>query len=507
VVVLITAIFAVSAVDKRFFPRATAPALVVAPPTCDLGSMVPGERVERVVTLRNTGSQALVIRHVRPSNRRVAAHLSVSSLSPGNKSELRIEFSSDVWEEGDIAEQVLIYSNDGDAPLTKVMIRGRLQSPITWAPKVLLLGLWGRHDTKPLPVVRFRSADGHPIGPLRVSSFVPFVEVKTEQEKPGVYTIQPRLDPAVPTGPLLGWLKVETGHPKLPVVALPIRSQVAGDLLARPSRLDFGIVEEAFPATAAILLTNRGDRNVRVLKVEKHLTTAADVSVSPKGKDWEIKVRVSSPSPWKLDGHLNVYTDHPDEPVVQVPVEGWVRPKRPFDHLAASGTDVGLSGLLEAALFRIGKIPAQDIATKILGSERSDRSVSLLLHALEADSWAIRARAAETLGLLESSPALEPVRRAVTDDIDEEVRRSAARALVKIAGKTALPELLLALQDNDSWVRQQAAMLLGELGDSRAIPALTRALADEKPMVRDAVNEALKLCSVALGSTSGSHPN
>jgi hypothetical protein len=302
-----------------------------------------------------------------------------------------------------------------------------------------------------------------------------------------------RLDRSIPLGPLLGWLRIETNHPQLPVLEVPVRALVVGNLIARPSRLDFGLVEEGEPAIASISLKNLGGQEVKVIKVEPHLPTAAEVSLSQQGQDYQISVRLPSPPPrWSLEGHINVYTNHPAEPVVQLPVVGWVWTKRPFDRVVAEASDMGLFGLLKAALLQLDKISAEEIVTKILGGTRDERAVSLLLRALEVNNWAIRTRAVEILGLLQDRSALEPIRRAVTDDIDEEVRRAAAEALVRIAGQEALSDLLLALQDNDNWVRERAARLLGELGDSRAIPVLTRALADEKENVQEAARAALK---------------
>lgn len=230
-----------------------------------------------------------------------------------------------------------------------------------------------------------------------------------------------------------------------------------------------------------------------MLKVEPHLPTVAEASLNKKDKHYQITVRLPSPPGLlNLEGHLDVHTDHPIEDVVRVPVVGWVWAKRPFDLIAAEGKEERLYDLVHAALFREEAVPAEHFLTKILGGRGDDRAVSLLLRALEEGNWHIRTRSVEILGLLRNRRALEPVRRAVTDDVDEEVRRAAAAALVGIAGGEALSELLLALQDNDEWVREDAAQLLGDLGDRRAIPALKSALSDEEDDVRQAARDALK---------------
>jgi HEAT repeat protein len=219
-----------------------------------------------------------------------------------------------------------------------------------------------------------------------------------------------------------------------------------------------------------------------------------DIVLEQYDQDYLIIVELADPPPLQnLAGHLNVYTDDPLQPVVQVPVVGWVSSMNPFELVSAAGDDSRLQALIEDALFREDSVPADAFIPSILGGVTDERAVSLLLKALEHQNWHYRERAVEVLGLLQNRLALEAVRRAVTDDLDEDVRAAAAAALVRIVGKEAYPELVLALQDNDSWVREDAAYLLGNLGDSRAIPPLKQALSDEDEDVRQAAAEALEM--------------
>lgn len=482
--------------ESGFGPSASAasgPDLVIDARMIELGTVIPGHRARRVLSLRNRGKEPLDIRLVRTSSGRLTAHLSHTRLPPASDAELRIAFSSEVWDRGPFTGQVVLYSNDPDQPVMKVKVKGVLRSPFGWSPRFLKFRV-RRDDLLSLPEIEIVPQEGEPTGPVRVKSFVPYLFAEVGEEPSGVYVVTLVLDPSVPLGPILGWIRIETSHPQVPVLQIPVRGRVVGDLAARPDRLDFGIVEEGQPATAQIFLANTGGREVHVLNVEPHLPIEAEVGTVKKGRGYQISVRLPRPQPLQsLEGHLNVYTDHPDEPVVRVPVEGWVWTKRPFKLTAAQGSDARLQGLIRAALFRgEQEISAEDFIAKILGGVRDDRAVSLLMGTLESDNWYIRTRAIDVLGHLKNRLALEPVRKAVTDDVDEDVRGAAAAALVHIAGREALPELLLALQDDDDWVREDAADLLGALGDPLAILALKRALSDEKEDVREAAAAALK---------------
>ena len=474
------------------------PHLALSARVHDFGSLIPGERVREVFSLRNVGTQPLELRLVRTSRPwGLTAHVSDARIAPGGEEELRIDFSSKVWERGTIDEQVVIYSNDPDESVVKLEVYGDLFAPVGWSPRLLEFAI-RRDEISFLPEISVISQDGRPIGPLRVTSFVPYLVAEAETAGSGAYVVTLDLDPKVPLGYLLGYIRIETRHPVLPVLEVPVRGRVVGDLLTEPHRLDFGIVEGGQPATAQIKLVKFGSRDVQVVKVEPHLPTAAEVSLSKHDGDYQIAIRLPAPPTLQsLEGHLNVFTDHPVEPVVQVPVVGWTSARRPFDLVAAGGgAEARLFGLIQDALNREESVSAEHFLTKILGGIRDERAVSLLLRALESKNWHIRSRAIEVLGLLQNRGALEPIRKAVTDDVDEEVRRAAALALVRIAGREALPELLLALQDNDDWVREDAADLLGSLGDRRAIPALKNALSDdEEEDVREAAAKALKIMS------------
>ncbi len=477
-----------------FGARGPSPHLEVSPRALDLGIIIPGDRAARILTFRNTGREPLVVRWIRPSSQRLTTGVPTLTLTPGGTRDLPFEFRAEQWEEGPFREFLLIYSNDPEQPLVKVRVQGGLQSPIAWTPKVPFVGFTSRDMAKPIRLVGIRSRDRTPIGPLRATSLVPYTEAKVTAVGPEQYVVDLILDRYAPLVPLLGWVRIDTVHPKMPVIVLPVRGQVMGNLRPQPYQFDFHIVEEGEIAVATITLINGGPRPVRILKVEPHLPAAPVISVKPLGKQHVISLKIpSAPPRWSLEGVVNIFTDDPREPVVQVPVTGWVAVKKPFDRLAGGGSDAGLYGLLKAALFEDeNKLPSDEIVSTVFGGVQDDRVVSLLLRALREDHFLYRQRAAEVLGLLKSQRALEPIRALITDDWQEDVRMAAAEALVQIAGRDALPTILLALQDNHDWVRDDAAGLLGQLGDRQAIPALKAALKDESKDVRDTAARSLK---------------
>jgi hypothetical protein len=435
---------------------------------------------------------------VRP-DLRLTASLSAPRVAPGGEERLRLEFRSSMLDDGPVAARAVLYTNDPDRPVVKLKLEGRVESPLRLTPKIPQFQEIRRDSARPFLEVRVERKDGQPVGPLRVTPPAPFVRVETSAEPSGEALVRLTLDPAAPMGPLLGWVRMETQHPAQPVVEVPIRAMVVGDLRPRPGHFAFELVDEGRSATATITIENQGSREVQVTRAEPRLPVTAEVTVTRSGKKHEVSVRLPAPSGLQnLNGSIDLFTDHPTEPVVTVRTEGWVVPKDPSTWMA--GDQSKLSGLVRSALMLMDEndFSPKSFLNRFLGGSRDDRVVSFVLQQAQDENWRVRQRATQVLGVLGDPRALELIRRAVTDDVDEDVRRTAAMILAEIAGKDAVPVLVLALEDDDDWVRDDAARLLGELGDPRAVPALTRALQDEEEDVRATAEKALK----ALGGLS-----
>jgi len=103
---------------------------------------------------------------------------------------------------------------------------------------------------------------------------------------------------------------------------------------------------------------------------------------------------------------------------------------------------------------------------------------------------AVRQAAAESLGELGDTRAVEPLIVAL-EDSDSLVRHRAAEALGKLGDKRAVEPLIIALQGKNVEVRCAAARALGEIWDARAVDPLIAVLQDEDVEVRRAATRAL----------------
>jgi len=86
-------------------------------------------------------------------------------------------------------------------------------------------------------------------------------------------------------------------------------------------------------------------------------------------------------------------------------------------------------------------------------------------------------------------------RIAALEDGDKSVQSAAAQALGRLEDSRALEPLVAALKHADANVRREAAVPLGNLRDLRAVDPLIAALKDENSDVRERAALALRIVS------------
>ena len=473
------------------------PTLELAAENIDFGSIVPGQRANRTLTLENSGSGPLQIFTVRTSDPfQLKAHLTESAIPASGAAQMQIDLVPEVYLSGPYQGEIVIYSDDPDQRIAKVKVAASIDSPIKWRP-LFINHLIQQGQPAKLPEILIASQKKHGIGPVTVESSLPIVHAKAKALDGYSYVVTLELDPDVPMGATDGMITVKTQHSEMPVINIPLMLYVTGDLMVDVSSLEFGILEPNTSASADISLTQQGDRPVRIIRVDSHLPVECDVSIDKTPTGYALTVGLTAWPPLQsLKGYLSIFTDHPTQPRLDVPTEGWVAAEVPFTLDGGEGTNDKIFQLLLYALYLEESLTPEDVVEHILGGHRGERSVALLLRAFASENWHTRQRAMQVLGLIGSNHAVATIRKAVTEDPDEDVRGAAVAALADIAGAAALPELELALQDNDELIRADAARLLGELNNPRAVPWLLRAKSDEDDLVREAAERALNSMTV-----------
>lgn len=146
-------------------------------------------------------------------------------------------------------------------------------------------------------------------------------------------------------------------------------------------------------------------------------------------------------------------------------------------HSAKALGRIQASQTIDALLLLLqDKVPAvRDEAAKAIQA-MGEAGLSALLAHLEDPDWRIRLRAVEALGLLQSSEAVEPLLKLVTQDPDTAVRQDAIRTLGKIGDPRAIPLLMQTL--NQTSLKLSAIEALGQIRSQEAVKVLISVVND-----------------------------
>ncbi len=128
----------------------------------------------------------------------------------------------------------------------------------------------------------------------------------------------------------------------------------------------------------------------------------------------------------------------------------------------------------------------EDLERYILESLRIQETIAIvdhMLEALESDIPAARKSAAEALGKLGDTRAVEPLIR-ILNDKNREVREKVIEALGALGDIRALEPLFEVYKDKDEYIRFRVLLAISNFRDERVIDILIQALADEDWNVR-----------------------
>jgi len=115
-----------------------------------------------------------------------------------------------------------------------------------------------------------------------------------------------------------------------------------------------------------------------------------------------------------------------------------------------------------------------------------------LIDLLYDESWIIRYRAAEALGLIGDDRSIGPLTRCLKDEKDH-VRYMAAKSLGFMKQPVSSFSLIPLLKDENEYVRKIAAISMGNIGGSRAVTAALEEAAEKESITetKDAMKTAL----------------
>lgn len=218
---------ALAAAPPLSAPAAAAPALVIEPPTVDLGILEGDVAVPFGFTLRNDGDEPLLIREVNPTCGCTVVFLADSLLAPGEIVPLTGAFHSRKLE-GSVLKTILIETNDPARPRAVAILRVWVQRELTLSYESVDFGSFDAETIKEEKILIRPSAEialeilGVEAPPERYQCWI------EDGEKPGDRVLHVTLLPQREGIVLADTIRVRTNVKNRETIALPVRGHARG---------------------------------------------------------------------------------------------------------------------------------------------------------------------------------------------------------------------------------------------------------------------------------------
>lgn len=200
-----------------------APVISIDQPSFSFGSIPHGKTVEHVFTIRNKGTDPLVIKNVRPSCGCTAVSKSSSVIDPGKTGEIRSSFNSSNFN-GAIQKTIAVDTNDPKNPISTLTLKGTIHQEIQIDPKQISLGQIKLNETVRASLL-ITNKGSKVLKITSVTSSIPKLVVETAKKdlNPGEsYRISIAVHVAKGDRLLSGYLAIHTDNPARSEILVPV---------------------------------------------------------------------------------------------------------------------------------------------------------------------------------------------------------------------------------------------------------------------------------------------
>jgi len=229
---------------------------------------------------------------------------------------------------GRTTKTVTVYTNDPAVPAAGVTLTGDVLTDVVAAPATLYLGRLRRGKPARFEVLVAAGRPGAAIGVTAVDHQSPFLTTKVEAAADGTgQKVVVEVSGELPLGRFDDQLRIAVTSVRTPEVVVPVFGSVEGDVVALPPQVTFGVTREGAEAARELFIRNRGARPVAVTRVvlERDVGTW-DLATEREGVEYKLTLRLRPGlPPGKIETNVEIFTDHPDEPRLVVPLYAIVK--------------------------------------------------------------------------------------------------------------------------------------------------------------------------------------
>lgn len=315
-------------------PPTTPPPTLTGPPhivfdgsVFDFGKVEQGAQVNHLFRFTNQGGQDLRIESVKTSCGCTAAVISSEVIAPGQEGTISATFDTAKFA-GEKAKSISVYSNDPAQSVTTLVLQGEITVEVEVDPPQLYLGRVRRGEETTRSVDVLYAAD-KPIEIIKVETSSPLFIVQTQAfEKDGRKgkKLIVTLKKDAPLGRVNDEIKVITTSEKRPSIEIPVFGSVEGDLVIAPPQVSFGVVRRGEGKAQEVSIKSRSEKPIRVLNVQSSNADITSTLVTVKdGEEYKVTLTAKSDSKaGRIQGEVQVFTDHPTEQQLTIPLYGMV---------------------------------------------------------------------------------------------------------------------------------------------------------------------------------------
>jgi uncharacterized protein DUF1573 len=309
-------------------PAATdqqAPRIVFRESLHDFGKVEQGDQINHLFPFTNQGTRDLRIESVKTSCGCTAAVISSEVVSPGKEGTISVTFDTTRFF-GEKVKTVSVHSNDPLQPVTTLTLQGEIAVEVAAEPAQLYLGRV-RRGVGATHTIELLYDANKPITITDATAESPLVSLRSEDlEKDGkkgkklIVTL--RKD--APLGRVSTDITVFTTSQKRPTLSIPVFGQIEGDLLVQPPQVSFGVVRKGDTKEHEISIKSRAQNPVRVVRAQSSTPSViAAMDTVKDGEEYRLTLKVNPDGePGQIRGEVQVFTDHPVEKVLTIPVYG-----------------------------------------------------------------------------------------------------------------------------------------------------------------------------------------
>lgn len=307
---------------------AAAPILHVSKRVVDFGKIDQFQQVREKVTLRNDGTAPLRILKVDTDCGCTAGALTDSLIPPGRETPIEIAFSSKDYQ-GPQEKTVTIKTNDPAEPTFRITVRADVVPYVRVSDERIRFATVKKGEAASQKI-RFSAEKGFGLKIESVSEGGEFLATRVEADpnpKEEAFWLHVSLKADAPAGPFRKVIDVDTGGKVKRTFHIVTTGQIQSYFMLRgEARIVVPTVPQGKTSVAEVVITCDGSKPYELLAVESSLPFLRGEIHKKDASNFAVRIQLATDAPaGPFRGGIRVKTSDPDQPTIEMMVQGMVR--------------------------------------------------------------------------------------------------------------------------------------------------------------------------------------